>query len=157
MLPDKAGEARYVRAHAAEDQPAVVGSDFAGEATCGGAAPCPPRQAALVVAEGELSNSSLPTGPTPWRPPEGACGYAEPTPGVDELPRPPEAVSLHDHGCLQRHASDRKFFLVRVLVLLTFLEILFTGPMEVMSHDRNFFVENIMYARTAWMMPSFTR
>ena len=53
--------------------------------------------------------------------------------------------------------QDRKFFLARVLVLLTFLEILFTVPMEVMSHDRNFFLENIMYARTAWMMPSLTR
>ena len=53
--------------------------------------------------------------------------------------------------------QDRKFFLARVLVLLTFLEILFTVLMEVMSHDRNFFLENIMYARTVWMMPSLTR
>ena len=44
--------------------------------------------------------------------------------------------------------QDRKFFLARVLVLLTFLEILFTVLMEVMSHDRNFFLENIMYARS---------
>ena len=40
--------------------------------------------------------------------------------------------------------QDRKFFLVRVLVLLPFFVILFTALMEVLSHDRNFFLENIV-------------
>ena len=44
--------------------------------------------------------------------------------------------------------QDRKFFLVRVLVLLTFCEILFTVPMEGMSRDRNFFLENIVVLLT---------